>query len=240
MSDKSSIEWTHATWNPTTGCTKISDGCLNCYAERLSYRLYRMGKTKYRNNFRLTLHKDVLQLPLKWQEPKKVFVNSMSDLFHKDVPFEFTKKVFEVMKRANWHCFQILTKRPERMLEFTKKYYSKPLPNVWLGASVENVFSKNRIGILRKVPATIRFISMEPLLGPLGKLNMKDIHWVIVGGESGPNYRPVNHEWVKEIKDQCVKNHVPFFFKQWGGFTPKANGSKLDRKVWHDYPVLEA
>ncbi len=240
MGDKSRIEWTHATWNPTTGCTKISAGCANCYAERLSYRFYRMGKKKYRRNFKLTLHRDALELPLKWYEPKKVFVNSMSDLFHKDVPFQFTKQVFEIMKKADWHHFQILTKRPERMLEFTKKYYPKPLPNVWLGTSVENYECKKRIGLLRKTPARVRFLSMEPLIGPVGKLNLKGIDWVIVGGESGPSHRSLHSEWVVEIKDQCLKKRVPFFFKQWGGFTPKANGNLLEGKVWHDYPVLEA
>ncbi len=201
-----------------------------------------MGVDKYKNKFKLTLHKDVLELPLKWGEPKRIFVNSMSDLFHKDVPFEFTNRVFETMEKANWHVFQILTKRPDRMLEFTKKYYTKPLPNVWLGTSVENEAWKDRIGILRKVPARVRFLSMEPLIGPVGKLNLKGIHWVIVGGESGPNHRPVKKEWVIEIRDQCIKRKkiIPFFFKQWGGFTPKANGSLLEGKVWHSYPVLES
>ncbi|MBI3259249.1 MAG: phage Gp37/Gp68 family protein [Ignavibacteriae bacterium] len=237
MSEKSGIEWTHATWNPTTGCTKVSPGCLNCYAEKLSYRLYRMGVEKYKNNFKLTIHEDSLEIPLKWQEPKLIFVNSMSDLFHKDVPFAFVKRVFEVMEEANWHCYQILTKRPERMLEFTQKYYQKPLSNVWLGTSVESAAWKGRIDILRKVPARVRFLSIEPLIGQVGELNLKNIHWVIAGGESGPNRRPVDKEWVREIRDQCIDQKVAFFFKQWGGYHPKANGRRLDRKHWNEYPV---
>lgn len=241
MADNSGIEWTHATWNPTTGCTKVSVGCVNCYAERLSMRLYAMGMEKYKNKFKLSLHEDALDIPINWKEPKLIFVNSMSDLFHKDVPYNFQKKVFDVMEKASWHTFQILTKRPENMLKFTKRYYrnKKKINNVWLGTSVENSSWKKRIDTLRSVAAKIRFLSLEPLLGPLGRLNLRGIHWIIVGGESGPNYRELKEEWVKEIKQQCVEKNVAFFFKQWGGFTPKANGNFLEGKVWDDYPVLE-
>ncbi|MBI4895641.1 MAG: phage Gp37/Gp68 family protein [Candidatus Aenigmarchaeota archaeon] len=237
MANKSPIEWTNATWNPTTGCTKISAGCANCYAERLSNRLYHMGTEKYRNNFKLTLHPDALEIPLKWKEPKKIFVNSMSDLFHKDIPFSFTKKIFDVMEKASWHNFQVLTKRPEIMLEFTKQYYPNPLPNVWLGTTVESSPWKYRIDVLRKVPAVVRFLSLEPLIGPLGKLNLKGIHWVIVGGESGYRRRPIEQEWVREIRDQCIEKKVPFFFKQWGGVVAKSGGRRLDRRHWNQYPV---
>jgi len=236
MSNNSKISWTDATWNPTTGCTKISAGCANCYAEKLSIRLYKMGVKKYRNKFKLTLHEDVLNIPLTWKKPKKIFVNSMSDLFHKDVPFSFIKKVFNIMEQANWHTFQILTKRPERMLEFTKKYYKKPLNNVLLGTSVESGDYKKRIDILRKVPATTRFLSIEPLIGRMGKLNLKGIHWVIVGGESGFKHRPIEADWVREIRDQCIKKGVPFFFKQWGGITFNSGGNILDGEIWEEFP----
>jgi protein gp37 len=238
MSNKSLIAWTDATWNPTTGCTKISDGCVNCYAERLSLRLYKMGVEKYKNKFKLTLHEDALNIPLKWRNPKKIFVNSMSDLFHKDVPFNFIDRIFNVMKQANWHQFQILTKRPERMLEFTKKYYKKPVSNVLLGTTVENSKYKKRIDILRKVPAKTRFLSIEPLLGPMGKLNLKGINWVIVGGESGKNHRPMKPEWIREIRNQCIEKNTPFFFKQWGGSTFKSGGRILDGKYWNQYPEI--
>ncbi|MFC2143068.1 DUF5131 family protein [Candidatus Aenigmatarchaeota archaeon] len=239
MAEKSSIEWTDSTWNPTTGCTKVSSGCANCYAERLAFRLHKIGVKKYRNRFRLTIHKDVISMPLKWKVPKTIFVNSMSDLFHKDVSYDFIKRVFDVMKEAHWHTFQLLTKRPERMLEFTKKYYKKPISNLWLGTSIENSSVKNRINILKKTPSKIRFISFEPLIGPIGKLNLSKIHWVVVGGESGWNHRPIEKDWVREIRDQCIKQKVPFFFKQWGGNTPKSGGRKLDRKYWNEYPATE-
>ncbi len=238
MSAKSRIEWTNATWNPTTGCTKVSSGCSNCYAEKLSKRLYKMGAKKYRNKFRLTLHADALDIPLHWKAPCKIFVNSMSDLFHRDIPYKFTKRVFDVMGQARWHNFQVLTKRPERMLEFAEKYCKKPLPNVWLGTTVENEDYKKRIDVLRKVPAVVRFLSLEPLLGSLGKLNLKGIHWVIVGGESGKNHRIMDKEWVREIRNQCVDKGVPFFFKQWGGATPKAGGRFLDGEYWSQYPEI--
>ena len=237
MGDKSAIEWTNATWNPTTGCTKVSAGCLNCYAERLSKRLQAMGTKKYANGFKLTLHEDALDIPLRWRAPKKIFVNSMSDLFHEDVPFGFIAKVFDVMERAHWHQFQILTKRPERMLEFTRNHHGKILPNVWMGTSVENAAVKDRIAILRKVKAKVRFLSIEPMIGPLGKMNLRGIHWVIVGGESGRNHRQIERDWVRDVRNQCIEKNVPFFFKQWGGKVSKSGGRRLDRRFWNEYPV---
>jgi len=234
MSDNSRIEWTDATWNPTTGCTKFSPGCKNCYAERLSLRLKNMGVPKYQNGFKLTLHSDVLDLPLQWRNPKKIFVNSMSDLFHKDVPLTFIKKVFKTMNDANWHQYQLLTKRPENALKFDKKL--QWAPNIWFGTSVEMNLYKSRIDSLRKTSAKIKFLSLEPLLGPLPKMNLKGIDWVIVGGESGPGARPIEKEWVVDIRDQCKKNKVAFFFKQWGGINKKKNGRSLDGKVYNELP----
>lgn len=236
MSNKSPIEWTDASWNPTTGCAKISEGCKNCYAEKFSKRLKSMGVKKYFNGFKLTLHPNSLKLPLSWKTPKKIFVNSMSDLFHKEVPFDFIDKVWETMKIANHHIYQIVTKRPERMLEYMETRKQEILPNVWLGATVENERVKERVNFLRKVPAKIRFLSIEPLLSDMGKLNLKGIHWVIVGGESGPNHRPIESEWILNILKQCKEQKVPFFFKQWGGFRPKANGRVLKGKIYDEYP----
>ena len=236
MGDKSSIEWTDATWNPVTGCTKISPGCKNCYAERLATRLHAMRNARYANGFEITLHADVLELPLHWKNPRKVFVNSMSDLFHEDVPDRFIRKVFEVMARAHWHIFQILTKRSERLLHLAP---SLPWPrNVWQGVSVENDSYTWRIQHLIQVPAAVRFISVEPLLGPIKTLPLKGVSWVIVGGESGPGYRGIHVSWVRQIRDQCLRARVPFFFKQWGGRTPKSGGRELDGKHWNEYPVV--
>ncbi len=236
MSDNSKIEWTDATWNPCTGCTKISPGCLNCYAERLAKRLQLMGKPKYRNGFKLTLHEDALSIPLEWTEPKKIFVNSMSDLFHKDVPLNFIRKVFEVMNQANWHQYQLLTKRPERARELDK-YFSWQ-PNIWFGATVENQDYVKRIDMLRETSAFVKFLSLEPLLGPLTNLNLSDIDWVIVGGESGPHSRPIKKQWVIDIRKQCREQNVPFFFKQWGGFNKKANGRLLNGRVYNEMPKV--
>jgi protein gp37 len=236
VGDKSAIEWTDATWNPVTGCRKVSPGCKNCYAERLATRLYAMGNPRYQNGFDLTLHEDQLTLPLRWKQPKKIFVNSMSDLFHEQVPDDFIFQAFKIMERADWHLFQILTKRADRLAEIAPKL---PWPtNVWQGVSVENADYTWRVSSLLNVPATVRFISVEPLLGPIPSLPLEGISWVIVGGESGPYYRAVEPGWVRGIRDQCIRAKVPFFFKQWGGFTPKAGGRSIDRKFWNEMPEI--
>lgn len=237
MSERSNIQWTDSSWNPCTGCTKISKGCKNCYAERLANRLKKINpKGKYRNGFRLTLHENDINLPLKWKTPRTIFVNSMSDLFHKDVPDSFIMKVFETMRKANWHTFQILTKRPERMEHFTNSVYTKMLPNVWLGTTIENKEVLHRLDHLKKTLAMVKFISFEPLIGPLGKIDLDAIDWIIVGGESGPEHRPMKKEWVIKIMEQAKSARVPFFFKQWGGLTPKSNGRLLDGKIYSQYP----
>lgn len=237
MAEKSGIEWTDSSWNPVTGCTKVSAGCAFCYAERLAKRLQRMSPDgKYKNGFKLTLHEKDLELPLKWRERRTIFVNSMSDLFHEKVPYSFISRVFDTMEKANWHIFQILTKRPERMVHFTNKIYKKKLPNVWLGTSIENNKVLDRLKHLKKVKAKIKFISFEPLLGPVGSINLRGIHWAIVGGESGKYHRPIERKWVVEIRKQCRKYNVPFFFKQWGGLTSKSNGRTLDGRIYDEYP----
>jgi protein gp37 len=235
MADKSFIEWTNSTWNVVTGCDKVSPGCKNCYAERYAIRLKNMGVKKYENGFKLTLHPDKMDYPLSLKGHRMIFVNSMSDLFHKDVPFEFIEKIFEVMKKADRHQYQILTKRSERLKEFSSHYGRFP-DNVWIGVSVETAVYKKRIDDLKKVDAKIHFLSLEPLLGPLGKLELDDIEWVIAGGESGFNFRKCQADWFREIRNQCMEYRVPFFFKQWGGITPKANGRVLDGKIWDQYP----
>lgn len=234
MSLQSDIEWTDATWNPVTGCTKISPGCKFCYAERLSKRLQLMGSPNYRNAFELTLQPQNLETPLRWKKPRTIFVNSMSDLFHDDVPLEYIQQVFDVMKQADWHRFQILTKRSERLFEISPLL---PWPShVWIGVSVEQARYQFRIDHLRNVPSFIRFLSLEPLLGPLPNLDLDGIHWVIVGGESGPNARPIKREWVIEIREQCLAKNIPFFFKQWGGQNKKKSGRMLDGSVWDQMP----
>jgi protein gp37 len=235
MGDKSAIQWTDATWNPSTGCSKVSPGCKNCYAERLSYRLQKMGNPKYRAGFHFTLHSNALEIPLRWKRPRKIFVNSMSDLFHESMPNHFLERCFSVMDKANWHVYQILTKRPDRMLSFAQKYGEIP-DHIWLGTSVELAMYKSRIDILRHVPAKVKFISFEPLLGPIGEVDLHDISWAIVGGESGPHHRPVTEEWITEIRSQCKRQSVAFFFKQWGGITPKSGGRILDGREWNEYP----
>ncbi|BCX02240.1 MAG: hypothetical protein KatS3mg053_0178 [Candidatus Roseilinea sp.] len=215
MATQTSIEWTEATWNPLTGCSKVSPGCKYCYAERFALRLQAMGVDKYRNGFKITLHADALEEPLRWAQPKLVFVNSMSDLFHEAVPLEFIQRVFDVMRQAHWHHFQVLTKRSARLAELSS-LLTWP-PNVWMGVSVEDARYIYRIDHLRQTAAAIRFISCEPLLGPLLNLPLEGIHWVIVGGESGPSARPIKAEWVRQIRDQCQAKDIPFFFKQWGG-----------------------
>lgn len=234
MAQASTIEWTEATWNPVTGCAKISPGCKFCYAERMAHRLQAMGQERYRNAFKLTLQPDALEAPLHWRTPRVIFVNSMSDLFHKDVPLDYIKRCFAVMEEASQHTFQVLTKRPERVAEIGAEL---PWPaNVWMGTSIENADYLWRVRALREVPAQVRFLSVEPLLGPIPRLPLKGIHWVIVGGESGPGARPMKVEWVRQIREQCVTRGVPFFFKQWGGPNKKRTGRTLDGRTWDEMP----
>jgi protein gp37 len=243
MGDKSAIAWTDATWNPVTGCTKISAGCDNCYAARFAERWRGTSGHPFEAGFDLTLRPDRLEQPLRWKKPRRIFVNSMSDLFHKDVPASFVDQVFDVMWRANWHSFQVLTKRSGRMNDYLWQRFSElpdfgKLPgHVWFGVSVEDAKVKRRIDVLRTIPASVRFLSVEPLIGPLGALDLSGIHWVIVGGESGPGARPMHPDWVREIRDQCIAQNVPFFFKQWGGIRPKSNGRELDGREWNEMPV---
>lgn len=237
MGVKSQIEWTGSTWNPLTGCSKVSPGCKNCYAERLSKRLNAMGQPNYRNEFQLTLHEDALNLPIGWKKPQNIFVNSMSDLFHNEVPLEFIQKVFGVMRKASWHQFQILTKRSERLLEFNE--YFTWSSNIWMGVSVENQNYIHRIDHLRKTNAKIKFISFEPLLAPIHEVDLDGIDWVIVGGKSGPKARPINLEWAIEIRDYCINRAIPFFFKQWGGVHRRKNGRELDGRTWDELPILK-
>jgi len=234
MAQNSKIEWTESTWNPVTGCTKISDGCKNCYAERMALRLKAAGSPNYANGFHVTLHEHALEIPLRWKRPRAIFVNSMGDLFHKDVPFDFISKVFDIMQRAPQHRFQILTKRSERLLKLSTRL-SWP-ENVWMGVTVENADCAFRIDDLRETDAAIKFISFEPLLGSISNVNLKGIHWVIAGGESGPKARPMNPEWATNIRDQSLAADVPFFFKQWGGVNKKKNGRMLDGHMWNQMP----
>jgi protein gp37 len=235
MATNSHIEWTDATWNPVTGCTKISPGCKHCYAERLAERLRAMGQRNYRNGFDLTLQPQMLELPLRWKTPKRIFVNSMSDLFHQDVSTAYIQRVFDVMNRAHWHQYQVLTKRSERVLELTGELPWSP--QIWMGVSVETEKYKYRIDDLRKTDAHVKFLSLEPLLGSLGKLNLRGIDWAIVGGESGPGARLVDSAWVTEIRDQCVRAGVAFFFKQWGGVQKKKTGRTLEGRTWDQMPT---
>ena len=234
MARGSGIEWTESTWNPVTGCTKISPGCKYCYAERLSRRLRAMGQANYTNGFQLTLQPHMLELPLRWKKPQSIFVNSMSDLFHKDVPLPYIQEVFAVMRRAHWHRFQVLTKRAGRLAQLNKAL--KWAPNIWMGVSVETEKYRTRINALRNTDAQIKFLSLEPLLGPLSNLDIDGIDWVIVGGESGPKARPMNSEWVTDLRDQCLNARVPFFFKQWGGKKKKKAGRQLEGKTWDQLP----
>lgn len=228
-STSTAIEWTDKTWNPTVGCDKVSAGCKNCYAEALTKRF----TNHFKDGFEFTLHPERLQEPRRWRKPSRVFVNSMSDLFHERMPMEYLKQVFEVMAECNRHVFQILTKRQERLVELAPKL---PWPdNVWMGVSVENQTFAHRVDYLREVPAAVRFLSCEPLIGPLD-LDLRGIHWVIVGGESGPGHRPIEAQWVRDIRDQSVDAEVAFFFKQWGGPTSKAGGRELDGRVYEEMP----
>ncbi|MCC6126269.1 MAG: phage Gp37/Gp68 family protein [Pirellulales bacterium] len=238
MATNSSIEWTESTWNPVTGCTKISPGCLNCYAERMAKRLQAMGQANYLDGFKVATHEHAVDLPLSWKKPRTIFVNSMSDLFHKSISVDFIKRVFEVMLRANWHQFQLLTKRSERLLELDKQL--SWVPHIWMGVSVENRDYTFRINHLRKTHAYTKFLSLEPLLGPLPNLNLGGIDWVIVGGESGPGARPMKREWISDILDQCQEAKVPFFFKQWGGIQKKRTGRELDGRTWDELPLLRS
>ena len=230
----SRIEWTESTWNPVTGCTKISAGCAHCYAERMAKRLHAMGQPNYRNGFEVTCHPDVLEMPLKWKKPQMIFVNSMSDLFHNGVPIRFIEEIFFTMNQARWHTFQILTKRADRLLQTSSRL--KWTPNIWMGVTVENNQHMDRIDRLREVPAAVRFLSLEPLLGPLPELNLSNIDWVIVGGESGPGARSMDPSWVLDLRDQCLDAGVAFFFKQWGGVQKKKAGRLLEKRTWDQMP----
>ena len=234
MGDRSHIEWTDATWNPVTGCDKVSAGCKHCYAETMAKRLQAMGVDSYRDGFAVRLQPHALDKPLRWRKPRTIFVNSMSDLFHENVPLDYIRRVFDVMGRARQHRFQVLTKRASRLASLA---HVLPWPrSLWMGVSVESVRCMGRIDYLREVGAVVRFLSLEPLLGPLPGLDLDGIDWVIVGGESGPGARPMRAEWVRDIRDRCVAAGVPFFFKQWGGVRKKLAGRTLDGRTWDEMP----
>jgi len=235
MGMKSTIEWTESTWNPVTGCTKVSPGCAHCYAERMANRLQAMGQPNYVNGFEVTLHEQALDLPLRWKKPQMIFVNSMSDLFHEQVPFDFIRRVFAVMEEASWHRFQVLTKRSARLAELTPVL---PWPeNVWMGVTVESEEFAFRMDHLRTVPSAVRFLSLEPLLGAVPEMDLTGVHWVIAGGESGPGARPVKAAWVRDVMRQCRAAEVPFFFKQWGGQNKKKAGRVLDGRLHDEMPL---
>lgn len=238
MGVKSAIEWTESTWNPVTGCNKLSPGCKNCYAEKMSRRLQAMGQRNYVNGFKLTLQPHMLERPLSWKKPQTIFVNSMSDLFHKKVPLDYIQRVFDVMKRAHWHRFQVLTKRADRLEQLAPSL--DWAPNIWMGVSVESQEYVWRIDHLRNTKARTKFLSLEPLLGPLDELDLTGIDWAIVGGESGFRARPMPLEWVTSIKNQCLAAKVAFFFKQWGGVQKKRNGRELDGRTWDEMPTAFA
>jgi protein gp37 len=235
VATNSDIEWTDATWNPVTGCSKISSGCKHCYAARMANRLQAMRQANYKNGFDVTLQPQMLELPLQWRSPKRIFVNSMSDLFHPEVPLPYIKRVFAIMHRAPWHQYQILTKRSERLLQLNDKLNWGP--QIWMGVSVESEKHLTRIDHLRKTTAHVKFLSLEPLLGPLRGLKLQGIDWAIVGGESGPGARPVDPEWITNIRDQCLGADVPFFFKQWGGVHKKKFGRTLEGRTWDQMPA---
>lgn len=234
MANGSSIEWTESTWNPVTGCSKISPGCKHCYAERLAKRLQAMGQPNYARGFELALQDHMLEIPLRWMKPQTIFVNSMSDLFHRDIPSEYIQRVFDVMRRADWHRFQVLTKRADRLLELDRHiHWTK---NIWMGVSVESKKYLNRIDKLRNTRASTKFLSIEPLLEDLGQFELAGIDWVIVGGESGPGARPMNASWVRNLRNLCIAANIPFFFKQWGGTRKKVTGRVLDGLTWDQMP----
>lgn len=238
MADGSAIEWTDATWNPVTGCTKITRGCDNCYAARFAERFRGVAGHPFENGFDLTLRPAKLDQPLRWKRSRTIFVNSMSDLFHKNVPRSFVDQVFDTMEAADWHVFQLLTKRSSRMRDYLRSRYAERQPpeHIWCGVSVEEAQARGRIDHLRAAPAGVRFLSIEPLIGPVGEIDLAGIHWVIVGGESGPRARPMQIEWVREIREQCREQGVAFFFKQWGGIRPKSGGRELDGQEWNEMP----
>ncbi len=238
MANATAIEWTDTTWNPVTGCTKISAGCDHCYAERFSERFRGTRGHPFENGFDLTLRPERLEQPLRWREPRMIFVNSMSDLFHKEIPNEFIGRVCDTMERAHWHTFQVLTKRSSLMRDFLRRRYgAKRGPcHMWFGVSVEDSSKKSRIRHLQETPAEVRFLSIEPLIGPIGKLDLTGIDWVIAGGESGPGAREMKLEWAREVRDQCHESGVAFFFKQWGGLRPKSGGRELDGRKWSQFP----
>lgn len=231
----SKIEWTESTWNPITGCNKVSPGCQHCYAERMAMRLQAMGTPQYARGFEVTLQPAALELPLGWKKPQTIFVNSMSDLFHEKVPFEFIQQIFAVMKQAHWHTFQVLTKRAERLEELASGLEWPS--NVWMGVSIENDRYSYRANHLRRTSAKVKFLSLEPLLGPLPSLDLDQMDWVIVGGESGPGARPIQESWVIELRDRCEWSRVPFFFKQWGGVNKKRTGRLLEGRTWDGLPM---
>ena len=238
MSERSRIEWTSASWNPVTGCDQVSPGCAHCYAKTFSERFRGVPRHPFGQGFDLKLWPERLELPLTWRRPRLVFVNSMSDLFHEGIPFEYIEAVFDVMERADRHVFQVLTKRHERLAELAPQL---PWPNnVWMGVSIENRRFVHRANYLREVDAAVRFISAEPLLGPLERLDLTGINWLIAGGESGPGYRRVDADWVRELRDRCTSEEVAFFFKQWGGRSPKTGGRELDGRTWDEMPTVQA
>jgi protein gp37 len=239
MAEKSTIEWTDTTWNPVTGCTKISAGCDNCYAARFSERFRGVPGHPFENGFDLTVRPERLTQPLDWKKPRMIFVNSMSDLFHKQVPKAHIAKVFDTMERANWHIYQILTKRSSLLQKFINdRYKTRPAPvHIWFGVSVEDSRATSRIAHLRNANAAVRFLSVEPLIGSVGRLNLAGIDWVIVGGESGPHARPMHTQWAIEVRNQCLAAKVAFFFKQWGGRSPKSGGRLLEGEEWNQFPA---
>ncbi|MBV9784972.1 MAG: phage Gp37/Gp68 family protein [Acidisphaera sp.] len=238
MADGTSIEWTDATWNPVTGCTKVTAGCDNCYAARFSERFRGVPGHPFESGFDLTLRPERISQPFLWRRPRMIFVNSMSDLFQKNVPRDFIDRVFETMEAADWHVFQVLTKRSSLMRDYLRRRYrgASPPTQIWLGVSVEDGRARARIEHLRQAPAKIRFLSIEPLIAPIGTMNLDGIHWVIAGGESGPKARPISADWVREVRDQCAHQGVAFFFKQWGGIRPKTGGRALDGREWNELP----
>lgn len=235
--NKTKIQWTEQTWNPITGCSKISDGCLNCYAARMAKRLKAMENPRYRNEFEVTMHNDLYDVPIRIKTPKMIFVNSMSDLFHKDVPDEDILKIFDTMNKASWHTFQVLTKRPERVLKMDDSGMLSWSNNIWMGTTVENDKYLHRIDCLRQTKAYVKFLSCEPLLGSLTTMDLNGIDWVIVGGESGPHSREMKEKWVLDIKDMCRAHNIPFFFKQWGGINKKKTGRVLQGKIYDEFPL---
>ena len=235
MADRSAIEWTEATWNPVTGCSKVSPGCAHCYAETFAERFRGVPEHPYEQGFDLRFWPERLEVPLRWRRPRVVFVNSMSDLFHEAIPLDYVRRVFDVMARADWHTFQVLTKRHDRLAELASDLDWPP--NVWMGVSIENRRFVRRADRLREVPAAVRFISAEPLLGPLEGLDLDGIDWLIAGGESGPRHRRVDAAWLRELRDRCAAEDVAFFFKQWGGRTPKTGGRLLDGRTWDELPA---